>query len=339
MNSLPLFAGVHSDAPAPQRVAASSSYSVSSSSAACPVDVSGVDRLHAPSQPALDGGVASLKLAVSSAAATIVAVARSAAGQPPPKTVDATSGPYLRTTIVLTCITFLLWMRHFAFLAPTLCMTPLVVAMTTGTSVLWCTPTELIVSLGPLPVCIFRRRFSYQDIRSVTAVQGRFRAFTAMFRKAICFWRIYGYIYAWTLGKEMIDIEVEPGSPAYKAFACFDGHLLVAVDEAWHVAELVLFRKEHGADAMLPPSLAARRPKEEHGADAMLPPSLAVRRPKEAEMSAKRWVRFDIFGALLRPWQGEDKVLCNVWDLLMQPWRQPTVHPMWRPSTRHARTA
>merc|ERR1719162_129281 len=39
-----------------------------------------------------------------------------------------------------------------------LLMFPLLFLFTTTTSALWLTPRELVLSLGPVPVCIFRRR-------------------------------------------------------------------------------------------------------------------------------------------------------------------------------------
>eukprot|EP00927_Polykrikos_kofoidii_P030354 TRINITY_DN26123_c0_g1_i1.p1 TRINITY_DN26123_c0_g1~~TRINITY_DN26123_c0_g1_i1.p1 ORF type:complete len:320 (-),score=36.85 TRINITY_DN26123_c0_g1_i1:57-1016(-) len=319
MNSLSLFAHADNDDfdqhPAAARP---SQQSPLSSSAAWTIDATEEGILPAPGQQSLSEGGGGRGM--SSAVAAVAAAARTAAGQPAPTIADAISGPHLRTVVVAVSVSVWLWGRGYSWWTTQCCMPPLFFALTVATSAVWCTPKELVISLGPIPVCIFRRRFPYQDIRSVTVVRSGISTLNTVLRKGARPWRVHSYIYALTIGKAVIDIALEPESPSYKALGNFGGSLLISVDEAHNIAELVLFRKQHGVDAPLPAALAALK-------------------PTFAQVTGTRWVWFDVCDVLFRPWRGQDKVLCNVWDLLLQPWRQPTVHPMWRPNHHHARTA
>eukprot|EP00929_Paragymnodinium_shiwhaense_P023049 TRINITY_DN14523_c0_g1_i3.p1 TRINITY_DN14523_c0_g1~~TRINITY_DN14523_c0_g1_i3.p1 ORF type:complete len:203 (+),score=23.28 TRINITY_DN14523_c0_g1_i3:112-720(+) len=198
---------------------------------------------------------------------------------------------------------------------------PLALMGTLSTCALWCTNRELVLSLGPVPVCIFRRRFPYQDIASVTVVQGRSAVLRAVLSTGAVFWQPFGYLYGLTLGKALIDVVLEPDSTSRKALGRWGNHLLISVDEAEDIAALIEFRKQHGPEAPLPAPLAAARPRLVAGDRAT-------------------WVWCDLCDLFFEPWKGqeeEDKVVCSMWDLFLQPWNQSGGTAMWQGL--HERTA
>eukprot|EP00913_Durusdinium_trenchii_P021092 g19821.t1 len=79
---------------------------------------------------------------------------------------------------------------------------------TGSTSALWCTQEGLVVSLGPVPLCLFRRRIPYRDIESVHILRGRLNALVLALRSA-CAMQPFGFVYALTLGKDIIDIRLQ----------------------------------------------------------------------------------------------------------------------------------
>merc|ERR1712048_1330357 len=118
---------------------------------------------------------------VGNAVAAVSLAARTIAGEALPSFgVEAVSGPHLRSVVVVLCIAVWLFGRQWHWWSPQLSMFPLVALFTTSSNSLWCTPHELILSLGPVPVCIFRRRFPYQDIASVSVVSGRYEVLRAL---------------------------------------------------------------------------------------------------------------------------------------------------------------
>ncbi|CAJ1338959.1 unnamed protein product [Effrenium voratum] len=85
-------------------------------------------------------------------------------------TPELSSGPHLRGSVVVVCL--LLWLAA-RFWIPQASMIPFVMLCTASTSALWCTPEGIVVSLGPIPLCLFRKRIPYRDVASVHVLRGR----------------------------------------------------------------------------------------------------------------------------------------------------------------------
>lgn len=165
---------------------------------------------------------------------------------------ELTSGPHLRSTVLLFFVV-LLFVTHFW--APQAAIIPFMFLATTSTNALWCMPGELIISLGPIPTCFLRRRISYDDIESITEVRGRLHTVTLLLRRMLRIWQPLGFCYGLTLGKELVEVSL--ASDAQKEHGIFMGpSILISVDQAEDVISHVLFRQKHGAEAPLPASMA-----------------------------------------------------------------------------------
>ncbi|CAE6924222.1 PRMT5 [Symbiodinium natans] len=200
---------------------------------------------------------------------------------------------------------------------PQISMLPFVMLCTASTSALWCTPEGVVLSLGPVPLCIFRRRIPYRDITSVAVVRGRKSVATTMAKNFLRLWQPFGYVYALTLGKDVVDIRLrhckekgvaDSSSPALPEnlpsswlpwHCCNSCTLLVSVDKADDVVAHAQFRSEHGPLAPLPDSL----------------------RSNEVQATAKKWVVCDIFEMLLS-WHARNRVACDACSLLLQPFQE-----------------
>lgn len=173
--------------------------------------------------------------------------------QPEPQ-VELTSGPHLRST-VLVFFLVVCFVTHFW--APQAAIVPFMLLATTSTNALWCMPSELIISLGPIPTCFLRRRISYGDIESVAEVRGRLRVVTLVFARMLRIWQPLNFVYGLTLGKELIEVNLT--LEAAKAQGWFMGQsVLISVDQAEDIVSHVLFRQKYGAEEPLPASMAAR---------------------------------------------------------------------------------
>eukprot|EP00928_Gymnodinium_smaydae_P054582 TRINITY_DN38328_c0_g1_i1.p1 TRINITY_DN38328_c0_g1~~TRINITY_DN38328_c0_g1_i1.p1 ORF type:complete len:319 (+),score=49.03 TRINITY_DN38328_c0_g1_i1:81-1037(+) len=248
----------------------------------------------------------------SAVVAAVAGAARNVAGEAPPPCsfVEAVAGPHLRAAVLAVWSACWWWGRRWSWWTPQLTMLLFFAAATTASSAVWCTSEDLVLSLGPIPVCIFRRRFPYKDIASIAVVRGRWGTIGAMLQRGPPGWRFFSLAYGLTLGKPVVEVTLEPDCAGLRAMGRCAGPLLLSVDDAEDIVELVRFRKEHGPEASLPPSLAGLR--------------LAA-----AEAASARWVWCDICDPFVRPWNSQDKVMCNMWDLLLQPWRGPA-QPTWR---------
>lgn len=243
---------------------------------------------------------------------------------------ERTSGPHLRAVVILGCALFWvatrLWAQQISLLPFILLCHP---RCTMSTSAMWCTPTELVVSLGPVPMCLLRRRILYKDIASVTVVHGRFQVLRVLLTRSLRLWEPFGFVYGLTIGKSVVDIALnvpehrgqgdleEGGSKRPRArWQCWEMQpLLVSVDDADDVVAYILFRQEHGPEAPLPESLMLR-----------------------SQGGKARWVWCDALDVLLS-WHSRNQVMCDVCGLLLQPfWPEHPGHSL--PSTSlHARTA
>jgi len=184
--------------------------------------------------------------------------------------------------------------------APQLTILPFILLCTTSTSALWCLPHEVVVSLGPIPVCFFKRRIPYKDIASVNVVQGRLPVLSALVCRSLRLWRPFGFAYGLTFGKALVDIvlQAESSSGDQKTKDnCTRQPFLVSVDDANDIVDYVLFRQKHGADAPLPVSLLAR--------------------PHNGRV---KWVMCDLLDVLLR-WHARNQTACDVFGLFLQPFQ------------------
>mmetsp|Transcript_109593 Transcript_109593/g.353744 ORF Transcript_109593/g.353744 Transcript_109593/m.353744 type:complete len:174 (-) Transcript_109593:395-916(-) len=76
---------------------------------------------------------------------------------------ELASGPHLRAAVLLSFVA--LWALAHNWV-PQLTIVPFVLLCTTSTSALWCMPNEVVLSLGPVPVCFFRRRIPYKAVEA-----------------------------------------------------------------------------------------------------------------------------------------------------------------------------
>mmetsp|Transcript_87512 Transcript_87512/g.155218 ORF Transcript_87512/g.155218 Transcript_87512/m.155218 type:complete len:311 (+) Transcript_87512:37-969(+) len=240
------------------------------------------------------------------------------------------SGPHLRAVVIIASALFWLATRTWA---PQLSMLPFAMFCTTTSSALWCTAEGLVISLGPVPVCVFRRRIPYRDIASVTVVRGRWAVLDTLLRRGIRLWQPLGFAYGLTLGKALVDISLQPaedsGSPApeeeprtfWSRFSarlgcqgcCSVSPLLISVDEAEDIVAHIRFRCQHGVSAPLPHSLI----------------------PAAEEKAQAKWVVCDVFELLLS-WHARNRVACDVFALLFQPFQPEDQSYAW---AAHARSA
>lgn len=213
---------------------------------------------------------------------------------------ELTSGPHLRAVVLV--VFALLWLVSREW-APQLALFPFVLLCTTSTSALWCLPHEVVLSLGPVPICLFRRRIPYSRIASITVVQGRLRVLCALVRRGLRLWQPLGIAYGLTFGKALINIVLRADSDRSAQWSlrdCSQQPLLISVDDAEDVLAYVLFRQEHGAEAPLPTSLISHPP----------------------EVQA-RWVWCDVFDILLR-WHARNQTACDICGLFLQPFQSDT---------------
>merc|ERR1712216_1050766 len=155
--------------------------------------------------------------------------------------VELVSGPHLRA--VVAGAAFVLWLivRIWGGHSQLYCL-PIALLCTASTSALWCTSTEIAVSLGPVPVCFFRKRIPYQDIVSVAIVRGRFRQISTLLLQGLTRpWQPHGFIYGLTLGKDLIDVTLQHNPDGPSKSRLWPSRLLVSVDEAEGIVAHVLF--------------------------------------------------------------------------------------------------
>jgi hypothetical protein len=212
--------------------------------------------------------------------------------------VELVSGPHLRAVVGAACfvlwLAVRLWEGHMQ-----LYLLPVLLLCTASTSALWCTPTELAVSLGPVPVCFFRRRINYKEIASVTIVRGRLQQFAKLaWQGATRPWQLHGFVYGLTIGKDLIDISLQRTEDSLPPSRLWPKRLLVSVDEAEGIVAHVLFRQKHGSQV---PVLTPQ--------------------PRHPIMGPVRWV------------------LCDACDVLVQPWRTYEPMAIFRDGGGHQRTA
>lgn len=208
---------------------------------------------------------------------------------------ERVSGPHLRAVVLVTS-TALFFAARVWF--PEVSLFLFMLICTTSSSALWCTPNELVLSLGPIPVCFFRRRIQYKDIASVTIIRGRFQVFAALARRSLRLWQPLGFAYGLTLGKALIDIipQSADDDTTKKARKCFTKHsILVSVDAADDIIAHILFRQQHGPETPLPASLVVN-----------------------TNDKLVKWVWCDLLELLLS-WHARNQALCDVCGLLLQP--------------------
>jgi len=214
--------------------------------------------------------------------------------------VELVSGPHLRAAIAgvafVVWLIVRLWGGHGQ-----LYILPAIVLCTASTSALWCTPTELAVSLGPVPVCFFRRRIAYEEVGNVTVVRGQLRQIATVAWQAITRpWQPHGFMYGLTMGKDMIDVTLVQRPDAPPKSRLWPTRLLISVDEADAVVDHVAFRKQYGNSKKVVLLADKRDP--------------IVSGPV-------RWV------------------LCDACDILLQPWRTMEPMALFSDGRRHHRTA
>ncbi|CAE7825157.1 unnamed protein product [Symbiodinium sp. CCMP2592] len=237
---------------------------------------------------------------------------------------ELASGPHLRGIVMVVSLAF--WFAARTWL-PQISMLPFVMLCTASTSALWCTPEGVVVSLGPVPLCIFRRRIPYRDITSIVVVRGRKSVAVAMAKHLFRLWQPFGYVYALTLGKDVVDIRLHhckekesaddissaPAGSWLPWLRCSPCTLLVSVDKADDVVAHVQFRSEHGPLVPLPHAL----------------------RGCEVKATAAKWVVCDIFEMLLS-WHARNRVACDACSLLLQPFQEANQSYAWAARSRTA---
>lgn len=208
---------------------------------------------------------------------------------------ELASGPHLRAFVVVFCAVLWLAVREWA---PKFTMVPLVGLLCTSTSALWCMPNELVISLGPVPACFFRRRIAYEDIQHVAVVRGRLRILQAFAQRVLKPWQPLGGLYGLTLGKAVIEVSLKAKQPVdgdARRARCSHDVYLISVDEADDIVDHILFRREHGPLAPLPARLVAAPP-----------PSDGI-----------RWVVCDLIDMLLS-WHARNGAVCDIFNVLLQ---------------------
>lgn len=213
-----------------------------------------------------------------------------------PATPDLISGPHLRGVVVVACIALWVATRYWA---QQLSIVPFAMLACNSTSALWCMPQELIISLGPIPVCFLRRRIPYEDIESIEVIKGRLHILGLLLRRGVCFWQPLGCAYGLTVGKALIDVKLTAEALTGPAHGrCLrGGRVLISVDDAEEVVARVEFRKEHGAVVLLP---------------------WAMRQAPEDSAGTVRWVVCDLLEPLLA-WHKRNRTTCDALGLLLQP--------------------
>lgn len=210
---------------------------------------------------------------------------------------ELTSGPHLRSVVLLFVVALFVvtavWIQQAMIV-------PLVLLCTTTTSALWCMPGELVISMGPIPVCFLRRRIPYGEIRSVTEVRGRLRTAGAVVRRMMQPWRPLGFGYGLTLGKDLIDIELVPSAKKTQGYF-MSQPVLISVDQAEDIISHVLFKQKYGSGAPLPESLLARA-------------------PLRWTAHKVKWVVLDAFDLLLSM-HSQNRTACDVCGLICAPFQ------------------
>lgn len=251
----------------------------------------------APGQLTLGGGTDKTYAArrpTAAAACSGDGAAAASSREPQPRP-ELASGPHLRASVVAACAALFAIARLWA---PQASLIPFVLLCTTSTSALWCMSEELVISLGPVPVCFLRRRIAYGEVRSVTEVRGGLRTASALAQRVLRPWRPLGFAYGLTLGKELIDLELLPEAQASHGYFMRQP-VLVSVDQAEDVIAHVLFRQKYGKDAPLPASLLARS---------------AVGRGARPV----KWVVLDALDMLLS-WHAQNSTACDACSLILAP--------------------
>eukprot|EP00971_Amphidinium_carterae_P008173 161494-Amphidinium_carterae.2 len=186
---------------------------------------------------------------------------------------------------------------------------PILVLGTASTSALWLTGKELVMSLGPVPVCIFRHRIPYTDIISVTAVPAGWPALFALARRWACLWRPMGYVHAMTLNKPLIEVRwrcrmgvcgpyMEAGLPS-----SFEAVFLASVDSAQDIILHVNWRKSYAGDDVEAPQRDDQAKALSHR-----PPLESLAAPSRKV----RWILMDACEMLMSPWS-MTQVTCCCW--------------------------
>lgn len=215
------------------------------------------------------------------------------------------SGPHVRAIVAIAC--FALWCLTRRFL-PDASLIPFVIVCTTLSSAMWCTPAEIIVSLGPIPVCFLRRHIAYRDVVSVSVVNGRCHALSLLLQRGLRPWQPLGFALGLTIGKPLLDLEVSLPTSQDSL------RLLVSVDRPEDVIAQVHFRQQNGPEVPLPDHMVQTEVQHDQAQTA-------------------RWVPCDLFDAFLA-WHARNATMCDFFALVLQPC-QPSPHSTYR----HFRTA
>jgi len=137
------------------------------------------------------------------------------------------------------------------FFMPRAVVISIVFGCTFTTSALWCTPRDVVISLGPVPVCTLRQRIPFENIASITVLTKRMLIVRALLRQGVQIWQPLNIIYGLTLGKPLIDIVLKQPQPL-KFYA--SRRYLVSVDKPQDIIAHVTFRQQNGPDVPLPAS-------------------------------------------------------------------------------------
>merc|ERR1711971_550512 len=131
----------------------------------------------------------------------------------------------------------------------------------------------LILSLGPIPLCVFRQEIAYTDIASINVIRGRCHVLQAIWQHIVT-WQPLAFAYGLALGPAAVDLAIEPSGPCDTLKGCCwlkalllgtpiqktassDAYLsmLVSTSDADALVAQVRFRQVHGPLAVLPESL------------------------------------------------------------------------------------
>jgi len=159
----------------------------------------------------------------------------------PSNDVEFATGPHVRVSVA--AIFFTLW-----YVSERVSLVPFILFWTASTSALWCTCYDVVLSLGPVPVCLFRKRIPYERICDIAVINSRLSACCILARRLACIWQPEGFMYGSALGKCHIDIvlRIEGGGMANLFQA---QRLLVSVCDPDAMTACVTFRKQNGPRA------------------------------------------------------------------------------------------
>lgn len=169
--------------------------------------------------------------------------------------VELVSGPHMRSVFLV--ITFMLAILSVIFV-PRSIIISIMFGVTLTTSALWCTPRDVVISLGPVPVCMLRQRIPYENIASITVLNKRRLVVQALLQQGMRIWQPLNVIYGLTLGKPLIDIVLKQPQPL-RFYA--SQRYLVSVDKPQDIIAHVTFRQENGPNVPLPASHPPPPPK------------------------------------------------------------------------------